>query len=212
MLEGEKRSAELDGYQMNARLKTEEEAQYLGPRPQRRISNSDERLSGGLVLGRHATSHRHTRVLSASLLLLLEVLVVGHLLLLLSHVARVHLRGATHVGLGRVDVGVRNILRGLGGDIRSIDAILVGGGVRSVQAGLWTRSLAFCSFFLFLFLFLFFWTTKKLIVGGRQVATYLNEVLALGLGDKRLELGSGEGVHKASLGDDQEKHLGASKN
>lgn len=40
-------------------------------------------------------------------------------------------------------------------------------------------------------------------------ATYLNQVLALSLGDERLQLGGGEGVDKAGLGDDQQEHLSA---
>ena len=40
-------------------------------------------------------------------------------------------------------------------------------------------------------------------------ATRLDEVLALGLGDEGLELGSGECVHETGLGDDKEQHLGA---
>lgn len=42
-------------------------------------------------------------------------------------------------------------------------------------------------------------------------APYLNEILALRLGHKRLKLGCGEGVHQASLGHDQKQHLGASE-
>ena len=40
---------------------------------------------------------------------------------------------------------------------------------------------------------------------------YLDEVLALGLGDEWLELGSGEGVDKTGFGHDEEKHLSASQ-
>lgn len=109
--------------------------QYLGPRPQRR-ARCLEALRGGLVLRRHATTHRHTGILSASLLLLLEVLVVGHLLLLLTgHVARVHARTA-HVGLRRVNVAVGDILGSFSRDIGGIHAVLVGGGVGRVEAGL----------------------------------------------------------------------------
>jgi hypothetical protein len=46
------------------------------------------------------------------------------------------------------------------------------------------------------------------VVLGRA---YLDQVLALGLGDQRLELGSGEGVDETSLGDDEQKDLGASE-
>lgn len=41
------------------------------------------------------------------------------------------------------------------------------------------------------------------------MTAYLDEVLAFGLGDEWLELGGGEGVDEASLGDDQQQHLGA---
>lgn len=43
----------------------------------------------------------------------------------------------------------------------------------------------------------------------RGMRAYLDEVLALGLGDERLQLGRGEGVDEAGLGDDEEQHLGA---
>ena len=43
----------------------------------------------------------------------------------------------------------------------------------------------------------------------RGVEAGLDEVLALGLGDERLELGGGEGVDEAGLGDDEEEDLGA---
>ena len=39
----------------------------------------------------------------------------------------------------------------------------------------------------------------------------MNEVLALGLGDKRLQFGSGECVDETGLGYDQEQDLGASE-
>ena len=42
-----------------------------------------------------------------------------------------------------------------------------------------------------------------------RVETRLNEVLALGLGDERLELGGGEGVHETGLGHDEQEHLRA---
>lgn len=38
---------------------------------------------------------------------------------------------------------------------------------------------------------------------------YLDQILALGLGNERLELGSGEGINKARLGDDQQQNLSA---
>lgn len=87
-------------------------------------------LCRGLVLRRHAVTHRHTSVLPTGLLLLLEVLVVGHLLLLfVGHVSRVH---GTHVGLLSVDIGVADILRSLCGDVGGIDAILTRGRVRGI--------------------------------------------------------------------------------
>lgn len=46
-------------------------------------------------------------------------------------------------------------------------------------------------------------------MGG--IETSLNKVLALRLGDKRLELGGGEGVDEAGLGDDEEQDLCTSK-
>ena len=39
--------------------------------------------------------------------------------------------------------------------------------------------------------------------------TYLDEVLTLGLGDERLQLGGGEGVNETGLGDNEQQHLGA---
>ncbi len=38
---------------------------------------------------------------------------------------------------------------------------------------------------------------------GQGPGTYLNQVLALGLGDQRLELGGGEGVDQTSFRDDE---------
>lgn len=40
---------------------------------------------------------------------------------------------------------------------------------------------------------------------------YLDQVLALSLGDKRLQLGGSEGIDQAGLGDDKQEHLGASE-
>lgn len=109
-------------------------AQYLGSRPQRRVKDRESfLLRRGLVLRGHTAAHGHTGIL-ATCLLLLEVLIVGHLLLLLvGHVAGVHARTG-HVSLGRVDVGV--ILGGLGWDLGSIDTILAGGGIGGIQASL----------------------------------------------------------------------------
>jgi hypothetical protein len=89
-------------------------------------------LSSGLVLGWHATADRHG-ILTTSLLLLLEILVVGHLLLLLvGHVARVDTRA--HIPLGCVDVVVSHIFWGLGGNIGGVDTIFTGSWVGSVEA------------------------------------------------------------------------------
>lgn len=44
-----------------------------------------------------------------------------------------------------------------------------------------------------------------------SIETGLDEVLALWLCDERLELGGGEGVYEAGLGDDQQKDLCACK-
>lgn len=41
------------------------------------------------------------------------------------------------------------------------------------------------------------------------VTTYLNQILALGLGNERLELRRGEGIHEAGLRDDKQEDLGA---
>jgi len=41
--------------------------------------------------------------------------------------------------------------------------------------------------------------------------TYLNEVLAIGLGDKWLKLRCGERIDKTSLRNNEEEHLGASE-
>ena len=121
-----------------------EESEGAGRKRRRRHSIQDRggvippsdqiiRLSGGLVLGWHATADGHG-VLAALLLLLLQVLVVGHLLLLLiGHVAWV--QAGAHVGLGRVDI-VSHVLGGLGRDIGSDIAVLVGSGVRGVETGL----------------------------------------------------------------------------
>ncbi len=46
---------------------------------------------------------------------------------------------------------------------------------------------------------------------SRLKKTDLDQILAFGLGNQRLELGSGEGIDQASLRDDQEEHLRASE-
>lgn len=47
--------------------------------------------------------------------------------------------------------------------------------------------------------------------GSCEGLSYLNEVLALCFRNQGLEFRGGEGVDKASLGDDEEQHLGASE-
>lgn len=89
------------------------------------------RLRSGLMLGRHAVAYGHARILPTGLLLLLEVLVVGHLLLLIGHVARVHAGGMWHVWLLGIDV-VFHILGGLCWDVGSVDAVLTRGGIRCI--------------------------------------------------------------------------------
>lgn len=131
---------EGDGYQMNARergagrkrtQRIRRSVWDLGPKPSDQIIS----LSGGLLVRGHATADGHGVLATSLLLLLLQVLVVGHLLLLLvGHVARVH-TGA-HIPLGRVDVVVCHILGSLGGDIGGVDAVLAGSGVRGIQTGL----------------------------------------------------------------------------
>ena len=89
------------------------------------------------MLRGHAVAYRHTGVLPARLLLLLQVLVVGHLLLLfVGHVARVNPCGTRHVRLLSADIAVSDVLGRLGGHLRGIDAVLVGGRIGSVEASL----------------------------------------------------------------------------
>lgn len=89
------------------------------------------------MLRGHAVTHRHAGVLSAGLLLLLEVLVVGHLLLLfIGHVTRMHPSGTRHVLLLGVDVVMRDILGSLGGHLGGIDTVLTGSRVGSIETGL----------------------------------------------------------------------------
>lgn len=97
-----------------------------------------EKSCSGLMLRGHAVAHWHTSVLPTGVLLLLEILVVGHLLLLfVGHVAGVHSGGTGHIGLlGRTDVAVVDILGRLCWDLGGIDAILAGSGVWGVEASL----------------------------------------------------------------------------
>lgn len=135
-------SAQMDGYQTNAGLNCAEgqakqkKDAVSGVLSQRRKRYEDH-LRCGLVLRGHPVANRHSGILATCLLLLLEVLIVGHLLLLLiGHVARVHAR-ARHTALGRV---VSHILGSLRWDIRGLNAILGGSRVGGIQAGLESRN------------------------------------------------------------------------
>lgn len=135
--------------------------------------------------------HRHTGVLPTSLLLLLEVLVVGHLLLLLvGHVAGMHSRGTGHVGLLSIDIAGVDILGSLCWDFRRIDSILVGGGIGGVQASLEHRRLGM---------------SRQEYKTSQQ--THLNEVLALRLGNQWLKLRGGKSIDQTGLGHHQQQHL-----
>lgn len=101
------------------------------------MKTHSHRLRRGLVLGGHPVTHRHARILSSCLLLLLKALVVGHLLLLfVRHVAGVHTGGTGNIRLLGVDIAVANILWRLSRHLGRINAILVGSGVRCIQTGL----------------------------------------------------------------------------
>ena len=94
------------------------------------------------MLRGHAAAHWHTGILPTGLLLLLlDVLVISHLLLLfVGHVAGVHSGGTGHVGLlSSIDIAVTDILGGLSRDLGGVDPILVGGGIRSIEASLVVR-------------------------------------------------------------------------
>lgn len=137
---------------------------------------------------------------SAPLLLGDVVLICKSLLLLdgLGHVAWVHLRVALwHTGarllrgevlraglLGRLDwAGIVNAVLAAAGRFGSIEACLERGDVSSARRD------------------------------GREpvraVCAYLDEVLALSLGDQGLELGGGEGVDQTGLRDDEQEDLRA---
>lgn len=45
--------------------------------------------------------------------------------------------------------------------------------------------------------------------GPRERGTHLDQILPLGLGDQRLQLGGGEGVDQPRLGDDEQEDLRA---
>ena len=78
------------------------------------------------------------------------------------------------------------------GYVGRVNTILVASRLGCVQAGL--RS------------FVSTW-----IVSMSYETAYLNEVLSFRLGDQGLKLGGSEGVDQASLGDNEEKNLGASE-
>lgn len=89
------------------------------------------------MLGGHPIAYRHAGVLPTGLLLLLEVLIVGHLLLLLvGHVARVHARRTGDVGLLSIHIAVTNILGCLCRYLGGIDAVLTAAWVGGIEAGL----------------------------------------------------------------------------
>lgn len=143
-----------------------------------------------LMLRRHPAPHGHPRVLSASLLLLLlQILVVGHLLLLLvGQVAWVHATGTRHPWLRRVGIAMADILGRLRGHIRRIDAVLVTGGFGRIETGLQGGKVSSG-------------TESR---SGRGSRTYLNEILALCLRNEGLQLGGSEGIDQASLRHDQQ--------
>lgn len=151
---------------------------------------------GCVQLGALLASLRHTLLRRhgvGALLLLLHVRLILELLLLLSsHVGclrdAVALHVILHVGGHGWSSGVRLFWR-LDG-IFVLDAVAVGR-LGGVQAGL-----GWCQY----------WMVEDVV--GLD-ASYLDEVLALGLGDERLQLGGGEGVDQSGLGDDEQEHLGA---
>ena len=157
-------------------------------------------LRSGLMLRGHPVAYRHAGILPAGLLLLLQVLIVGHLLLLLvGHIARVHAGRPGHIGLLGIDIAMAHILGGFGGDVGSINPILVGGGIGGIETSLWAMGSVD-------------WSAKATRArAGRMPATHLNQVLALSLGHQWLQLGRREGIYEASLRHDQQKNLGTSE-
>jgi hypothetical protein len=152
------------------------------------------RLMRGVL--RHSLLGRHG-ILRATLL---HVVLVCHGLLGVhgdaGHVATGHMRRghARSAGLrGQVSTGG---LLGRLDLVAIIDTVLVLGRLRSIQAGLRGVSIS---------------KPDGRGRGGSSGATYLNEVLALGLGNQGLQLGGGEGVHKTRLRDDEEQDLGSGK-
>ena len=127
-------------------------------------------------------------------LLLLEVclivqgllLVGGHGVLVWGHASSTRL----HAGCGGWDVGVCVLGRLDSGF--TVDTVRVGG-LGGIETGLVTA------------------LVMAMTDGVWMEWAYLDQVLALGLGHQRLELGGGEGVDETSLGHDEQKDLGASE-
>jgi hypothetical protein len=110
----------------------------------------------------HTAWHGHSWVLTTCLLLL-EVLVVGHLLLLLGgHVVRVHSTSSRHSGLLSWDSMLGGVFGGVG-DISSINTILVAGWFGSIQTGLE-------------------YGISRVLLAVLAYLTYLDEILSFWLG------------------------------
>lgn len=129
---------------------------------------------------------RHSRILAALILLLQLLIVQGLLLLFLSHVATVGSRSRYASSCGR---HLRHVVGG-SNIISSIDTVFITRGLWSVQACL---------------------MVVRGLSPNQRLWTYLDQILALGLGDKWLKLRSGECVDQASLGNNQKKDLSASE-
>lgn len=87
------------------------------------------------MLWRHLASDGHPRVLSTGLLLLSQILVVGHLLLLLiGHIAWMHAPWSRDVRLRSIHIVVVHILGGIGGHVGGINSILVARGLGGIEA------------------------------------------------------------------------------
>ena len=113
------------------------------------------------------------------------------------HVAGGHM-ALGHPGTGLLgEVGACGLLGGVN-RVGVVDAIIAGGGLRGVQAGLESLS------------------ADRHDAREEDARTlrmpYLNQVLALGLCDERLKLGRGEGVDQPGFRHDQKQDLGACEN
>lgn len=156
------------------------------------------------MLLRHSASHWHAWILTSGLclLLLLEILIVGHLLLLLvgeiagvhssTGIVRTRSRDRGLLGVGRDGMGGADVVRRFRRDIGDLDTILRAG---SGFGGIKTR---LC-------------TSVSIGIIQRVQAAYLDQVLALWLCDEGLEFWRREGVHQSGLGHDEEQHLGSSE-